>query len=144
MKRTILAGLALAMLTTLIPIPAADAQVSSGRNPWCCAMDHWDAAPGTAPITTTGNATIQAFTVRTARACKTPTIAEAGRTQTHAESRKALGAGVAGNNPGRIWYGGWLRNRSATKQFAKPEHHRSPASIVLNCEGVSRCFQGHG
>ncbi len=35
MKRTILAGLALAMLTTLIPIPAADAQVSSGRNPWC-------------------------------------------------------------------------------------------------------------
>ena len=46
MKRTILAGLALAMLTTLIPIPAADAQVSSG---WeflgACAMDHWDAAP---------------------------------------------------------------------------------------------------
>ena len=59
MKRTILAGLALAMLTTLIRIPAADAQVSSGREfLGACAMDHWDAAPGTAPITTTGNATI--------------------------------------------------------------------------------------
>jgi Protein of unknown function (DUF3551) len=35
MKRTILAGLALTVVTTFFHIPSAEAQVSSGRNPWC-------------------------------------------------------------------------------------------------------------
>ena len=35
MRRIILAGLALVAAATVFDIPAADAQVSSGRNPWC-------------------------------------------------------------------------------------------------------------
>jgi hypothetical protein len=39
MQRTVLAGLAglalTAVATTLLHVPAAEAQVSSGRNPWC-------------------------------------------------------------------------------------------------------------
>ena len=35
MKRTILAGLVLAMAATVVQTPSAEAQVSSGRNPWC-------------------------------------------------------------------------------------------------------------
>jgi Protein of unknown function (DUF3551) len=35
MKRAILAGLALTAAITVFDIPSAEAQVSSGRNPWC-------------------------------------------------------------------------------------------------------------
>ena len=35
MRRIILAGLALAAAAAVLDIPAAQAQVSSGRNPWC-------------------------------------------------------------------------------------------------------------
>jgi hypothetical protein len=35
MKHTILAGLALTIAATALPAPSAEAQVSSGRNPWC-------------------------------------------------------------------------------------------------------------
>ena len=35
MRRIILAGLALVAAATVFDIPAADAQVSSGRNPYC-------------------------------------------------------------------------------------------------------------
>ncbi len=35
MRRVILAGLALAAAAAVFDIPAAEAQVSSGRNPWC-------------------------------------------------------------------------------------------------------------
>ena len=35
MRSTILAGLVLVMLTTVAEISTAEAQVSSGRNPWC-------------------------------------------------------------------------------------------------------------
>ena len=34
-RRVILAGLAIAAAVTTFNIPTADAQVSSGRNPWC-------------------------------------------------------------------------------------------------------------
>jgi hypothetical protein len=35
MRRIILGGLALVAAATVFDIPVADAQVSSGRNPWC-------------------------------------------------------------------------------------------------------------
>ena len=35
MRRKILASLALATALTALDMPTADAQVSSGRNPWC-------------------------------------------------------------------------------------------------------------
>jgi Protein of unknown function (DUF3551) len=35
MRRIILAGLALAAAAAVLDIPAAEAQVSSSRNPWC-------------------------------------------------------------------------------------------------------------
>jgi hypothetical protein len=35
MKRTVLMGLALSVAVTALQIPVAEAQVSSGRNPWC-------------------------------------------------------------------------------------------------------------
>ena len=35
MRRIILAGLAVVAAATVFDIPAAEAQVSSGRNPWC-------------------------------------------------------------------------------------------------------------
>jgi|SRR5687767_9186235 hypothetical protein len=35
MKRTLLMGLALSFAVTAFQIPSAEAQVSSGRNPWC-------------------------------------------------------------------------------------------------------------
>ena len=35
MRSTILTGLMLAVAATVVEIPTAEAQVSSGRNPWC-------------------------------------------------------------------------------------------------------------
>ena len=35
MRSTILAGLMLVVAATVVEIPTAEAQVSSGRNPWC-------------------------------------------------------------------------------------------------------------
>ncbi len=35
MRRFILAGLVLVSAATVFDVPSADAQVSSGRNPWC-------------------------------------------------------------------------------------------------------------
>lgn len=35
MRRTILAGLTLAVAATVFDVPSAEAQVSTSRNPWC-------------------------------------------------------------------------------------------------------------